>query len=99
MYEGASGSPAGGDARLLRLEVVCVPSAASVGEQQAALGMLVESVVNHDFRNENIIWGRMYSGRYWFIDSNLLRFSLSPCHRATVLTPNCFYIINATQGN
>ena len=44
MYEGASGPPAGGDARLLRLEVVRVPSTASVGEQQAPLGMLVESL-------------------------------------------------------
>ena len=61
MYEGASGPPAGRDARLLRLEVVCVPSAASVREQQAPLGMLMESVVNHNFWNENIIWGRVYS--------------------------------------
>ena len=42
MYECASGSPTGGDARLLRLEVVRVSSAAPVRKQQAPLGVLVE---------------------------------------------------------
>ena len=40
MYEGAGGSPAGGDARLLGLEIVRVSSAAPVREQKAPLGML-----------------------------------------------------------
>ena len=42
MYEGSSWSPASRDARLLRLEVVCVSSTPAVGEQKTSLSMLVE---------------------------------------------------------
>ena len=49
MYEGAGGSPAGGDARLLGLEVVRVSSAAPVREQKAPLGMLSKI---HNFQIE-----------------------------------------------
>ena len=45
VYEGSSWSPASGDARLLRLEVVCVSSTPAVGEQKTSLSMLVEIAV------------------------------------------------------
>ena len=46
MYEGAGWSPAGGDARLLGLEVVGVASAAAVREKQAPLGMLINNLLS-----------------------------------------------------
>ena len=47
MYEGPGWSPAGGDAALLRQEVVGVAAATPVGEEQAALGRLVEVEAGH----------------------------------------------------
>ena len=56
MYEGSSWSPASGDARLLRLEVVCVSSTPAVGEQKTSLSMLVEiNIITHYKYEEDII--------------------------------------------
>ena len=52
--ERACGSPARWDARLLRLEVVCVASTASVREQQAPFGKLSRKIFG--IVSENRIW-------------------------------------------